>query len=84
MSFTLALAWEENTIIYISQAIAKYACWEKLSDCWICQQKPWSAYAVKDPLAVPITNVSYDWFPRTHREYERINFSSQGFSERPL
>ena len=49
LSFTLALAWKENTFLCISQAIVKGG---KLSDCWICHD-------ARDPLVLPVTNFSF-------------------------
>ena len=55
LSFTLSLAWKNNTLIYISLAIAKGG---NLSDCWICHQRVWSVHNAKDFLVLPVINFS--------------------------
>lgn len=68
LSFTLSLARNDNTNIYIFQAIAKEG---NLSDCCICHQNLWSVHDARDSLGFPVTNYSsilivttnYSWLP---------------------
>lgn len=64
ISFTLTLAWKDNAIIHISQAISK--AWvrvelDNLSNCWICHKKPQSVHEARDSLVLLVT--SFFLFP---------------------
>ena len=51
--FSPCLSWKDNALLCIYQSLEKG---RNLSDCWLCQQKPWSVQDSNDPLVHPISN----------------------------
>ncbi|XP_058411302.1 uncharacterized protein LOC131414164 [Diceros bicornis minor] len=71
----ITLAWEDNALVRITQAIASST---NVTDCWICHPKPSSVLG--DPLVRPIYNFSQlppDWTKRpvTKRVIYRVRIA---------